>query len=103
MYDKIIRSMVYNVPYYLMYFFSFIALLFVIFMVDNQDENNENNILDGEGILAVIIALSLSSGFLLLVCLLGYALVKIPISFWQESDFEFMINHLTFGISVIED
>jgi len=86
-YDRIYRSVVFNVPFYLMYFFSFVALLLVVFFIDNGDDNKENNILDGEGILAVIIALSLAFGFLLLVCLLGYALVKIPLSWWQESDY----------------
>jgi hypothetical protein len=81
-YDKIYRSLIFNVPFYLMYFFSFVGLLLIVFFIDNGDDNHENNILDGEGILAVIIALSLSFGFLLLVCLLGYALVKIPLSWW---------------------
>jgi hypothetical protein len=86
-----------------MYFFSFVGLLLIVFFIDNGDDNHENNILDGEGILAVIIALSLSFGFLLLVCLLGYALVKIPLSLWQESNYQEKNNRLVFNVAVLED
>ena len=100
--DKVYRAIVSNVPYYIMYTFSFVGLLILLFIIDNRNDN-DINILDTQGILAVIIALSLAFGFLLLVCLLGYALVKIPLSFWMESSFERKLPRLLFKISVYED
>ena len=81
------RSFLINVPYYLLYFASFVGLLFFIIYYDKRDGDSNNDILSDQGILAVAIALSIAFGFFTLVCLLGYGLIKIPISYWQESSY----------------
>lgn len=101
-YDKMIRAILVNVPFYILYCLSFIGLLVAIFIIDNQT-GNESHILDSQGILAVLQALSLAFGFFCLVCLLGYALVKIPISWWQEADMPRKLERLMFQISLCED
>lgn len=101
-YDKMIRAILINVPFYILYCLSFIGLLVVLLFLDNT-YSKETNILDSQGILAVLQALSLAFGFFCLVCLLGYALVKIPISWWQEADLPRKLEKLLFEISLYED
>ena len=102
MVDKVYRSIVSNIPYYIMYTFSFVGLLILLYFIDARSDTDVN-ILEAQGILAVIIALSLAFGFLCLVTLLGYALVKIPLQFWISSNFETKLPRLLFKISVYED
>ena len=85
-----------------MYFLSFISLLLLVFFID-EHTGDDTNILASKGILAVVIALSLAFGFFLLVCLLGYALVKIPISFWISSNYKNNLDRLLFKIAVYEE
>ena len=49
------------------------------------------------------IALSLFAGYLLLVCFLGWALVKIPYVYWVESDYKSTLNRLMFKLAINED
>jgi hypothetical protein len=51
----------------------------------------------------VLIALSIFAGYLLLICLLGWALVRIPIVYWNEADYGKTNNILAFKIAVIEE
>lgn len=46
MYDKIYRAIMFNVPFYLLYFLSFISLLAIIFYIDNSDGEAGSNILN---------------------------------------------------------
>ena len=103
MHEKIYRSIVMNVPYYFFYFCNFILLLLIIFYIDGQKEDKTQKILKSQGILAVGIALSLFAGYLLLVCFLGWALVKIPYVYWVESDYQSTLNRLMFKLAVNED
>ena len=79
-----------------MYFFSFISLLATIYFIDNSDGENGSNILNKQGVIAVAIALSMAFGFFLLVILLGYALVRIPILTWINSNNEESLNRHLF-------
>lgn len=97
-----IRAILINVPYYIMYCLSFIGLMVALFIIDSRNDD-DTNILDTQGILAVLQALSLAFGFLCLVCLLGYALVKIPLSWWQEADLLRKQDRLLFEVSQHED
>ena len=98
---RIQRAILINVPYYFLYFFSFVSLLAIIFIIDQNDKKLD--ILSGRGILDVIIALSMSFGFFCLVCCLGYALVKIPIKYWINSNYRERIKRLYFKVSVLEE
>lgn len=100
--DKIYRSIIINVPFYILYCLSFIGLLVALVIIDKKT-NNKFNILESQGIIAVLIALSLAFGYFCLVCLLGYALVKIPIMLWQQSTYERKLPRLYFKISIYED
>lgn len=53
--------------------------------------------------MAVLIALSIFIGYLLLVCLLGWSLVKIPILWWTESNYDTTLKKLLFKIAVFEE
>ena len=102
-YDKIYKSFLRAMPYYVLYMVSFIVLLGIIFWIDSNNNDNSKDILGTQGILAVIIALSLAFGFLLLITLLGYSLVKIPIRFWVYSDYQWKLNRILFEISNLEE
>jgi len=82
--EKIYRSFVINIPYYILYFLSFASLLGICYWIDAENDSGEKLLQDngGKGIVVVAIALSLAFGFLTLVCVLGYALVMIPKHFW---------------------
>ena len=85
--EKIYRSFVTNIPYYILYFFSFAGLLGICYWIDQSNEGqNKVKLLgtgkDGIGIVGVAIALSLAFGYFTLVTLLGYALVMIPKKWW---------------------
>jgi hypothetical protein len=41
-FERIYRSIVFNVPFYLMYFFSFIILLLMLVFIDNKRDDDEN-------------------------------------------------------------
>ena len=80
--EKIYRSFVINIPYYILYFFSFAGLLGICYWIDSANVSGEKLLTGGTGIVGVAIALSLAFGFLTLVGVLGYALVMIPKEFW---------------------
>ena len=80
--EKIYRSFVINIPYYILYFFSFAGLLGVCYWIDATNESGVKLLDGGIGIVGVAIALSLAFGYFTLVTLLGYALVAIPRQFW---------------------
>ena len=101
-YEKIYRSIVINMPYYFLYFCCFAAALGVVFYIDRKNEETED-ILTGQGILAVLIALSIFIGYLLLVCLLGWSLIKIPTLWWTESNNETTLKKLLFKIALFEE
>jgi len=101
-YEKFYRSIVINMPYYFLYFCCFAAALGVVFYIDRKNEETED-ILTGQGILAVLIALSIFIGYLLLVCLLGWSLVKIPTLWWTESNNETTLKKLLFKIALFEE
>lgn len=92
-----------NVPYYFFYFCNFIALLLIIFYIDGKKEEETDKILASQGILAVAIALSIFAGYLLLVLMLGWALVKIPYVYWVESNYQSTLNRLAFKIAINEE
>lgn len=91
-----------NVPYFVLYCISFIGLLIILFLHDNRYKNDKN-ILESQGIIAVAIALNLAFSFFCLVCLLGYALVKIPSHWWRDADFKNKLNRLLFDISNFDE
>lgn len=101
--EKMYRSIIMNIPFYLLYFFSFVGLLGFIYFIDNRDDDSENNILSGQGILGVMIGMSLAFGNFLLVLFLGYSFVKIPISYWTESKPSEKIKRLLFKIAVFNE
>jgi len=84
--EKVIRAILLNVPIFLLYFLSFVALLLILFFIDERDDDKSNNILNKQGVMAVCIALILGTGYCLLLCFLGYGLVKIPIETWIQSN-----------------
>ena len=101
---RVQRAIIMNVPYFFLYFFSFITLLVIIVVIDNNSKGEKDyNLLADGGILNIIIALSLSFGFFLLVCLLGYALVKIPIKYWINSDITERLKRLHFKVAFYEE
>ena len=100
--EKIDRSIVMNVPYYFLYFCCFVVALGIVLYIDSKDTSSED-ILAGQGILAVLIALSIFAGYLLLVSLLGWALVKIPLMWWSESNYDTTLKKLLFKVAVYEE
>ena len=74
-----------NVPYYILYFLCFVVLLLLLVFLGKDDKGN-NAILDKKGIMSVLVALSIASGFILLVLFMGYGLVKIPLRTWTYSN-----------------
>ena len=90
-------------PWYFLYFLCFVALVGALYLYDSTNEESSTDILADQGILAVIIALSLAFGFFTLVCCLGYALVKIPWTLWRDSDLERKKKRLLLRIAVCED
>ena len=97
--ERIQRAILLNVPIFLMYFLSFIALLLLLYFLDDS----KHNILNQQGILAVVIAICLAAGCTLLVCFLGYGLVKIPVQTWVQSDYTDKLNRLLFKVATYED
>ena len=85
--ERVQRAILLNVPIFLMYFVSFIVLLLLLHFLDTKKDDDQKSILDQRGILAVVIAVCLAGGFTLLVCFLGYGLVKIPVQLWVHSDY----------------
>jgi len=79
--EKIYRSFVINIPYYILYFLSYAAMLGTCVWIDSTNASEEK-LLDGIGIVGLAIALSLAFGYLTLVGVLGYALVMIPKTHW---------------------
>ena len=103
--EKIYRSLGSNMPYYLLYVLCFGLLLGLCYAIHDPNAEGENggNLLDGDGIAAVAIGLSLAFGFLTLVGTLGYGLAKIPIAWWNHSDYNRVLNRCTFRVAVYED
>ena len=81
----------------------FLVLLGAVYLYDSNNEESSEDILANQGIVAVLIAVSLAFGFFTLVCCLGYALVKIPWTLWRDSDLERKKRRLIFKIAVCED
>jgi hypothetical protein len=96
--ERVQRAILLNVPIFLLYFVSFIVLLLLLFFLDDG-----KRILDKQGILAVVVAVCLAAGFTLLVCFLGYGLVKIPVQMWVQSNYTAKLNRLLFQVAVYED
>lgn len=96
--ERVQRAILLNVPIFLLYFVSFIVLLLMIYFLDDS-----KNILDQQGILAVVVAVCLAAGFTLLVCFLGYGLVKIPVQMWVQSNYSGKLNRLLFKVAIYED
>ena len=101
--EKMYRSIIMNIPFYLLYFFMFVCLLATIYFIDNRDDDGQNDILSGQGILGVMIGMSLAFGNFLLVLFLGYSFVKIPISYWTESKPSEKIKRLLFKIAIYNE
>lgn len=85
--ERVQRAILLNVPVFLLFFFGFIVLLLALYFLDTKQDDNDKSILDQQGILAVVIAVCLAGGFTLLVCFLGYGLVKIPVQLWVHSNY----------------
>lgn len=75
-------SIKYNAPWYLAYFVAFLLLLGYLFLTKSGTETLK----DGGGVVGVIIGLNISAGLLWLALVVGYGIVKIPISFYSFSD-----------------
>lgn len=88
-----------NVPFYFLYFLCYAGILALLVIHDSSEGEAGEDILMSQGLLSVLIALSLGIGFICLVCLLGYSLVKIPIHYWIDSDYEEKLNRLLFKIA----
>lgn len=99
--ERIQRSFKMNVPIFLVYFISFIALLLCVYFF-GRDENGNNELLDQQGILAIIVALSLTFGFVLLILFLGYGLVKIPVQTWLLANMKEKQNRMLFKVANYE-
>ncbi|CDW71976.1 UNKNOWN [Stylonychia lemnae] len=76
--ERIMRSIRNNVPMLVVYLVLFIIVIIILAVTKSGREALEN-----EGIVGCIIGLSLVFGLLSIVILLGYGLVKIPISYFK--------------------
>ena len=47
--------------------------------------------------------MAIAGGLFLLVCFLGYGLVKIPSQMWVQSDCEAKLNRIYFKLGIYED
>ena len=99
--ERIQRAILLNVPIFLLYFLCYIILLLILYVLD---QNNSNyNILNTQGIIAIGVAMAIAGGLFLLVCFLGYGLVKIPVQMWVQSDYEAKLNRIYFKLGIYED
>ena len=64
-----------------------------------KDENGHNQILDNRKFISVLVALSIASGFMLLVLFMGYGLVKIPLRTWTYSDLNIQLERVYYQIA----
>ena len=100
--QKVHRSILINIPIFLMYFVSFIALLFLLYFID-QKQNSNHKILSNQGIIAVTIALCFAGGFFLLILFMGWGIVRIPIDTWIESNLQAKLNRILFKVAGYEE
>ena len=58
--------------------------------------DSTKSILTHQGIIAIGVAMAIASGLTLLVCFMGYGLVKIPVQMWVWSDYAAKLNRIYF-------
>ncbi len=78
-----------NAPWYFLYVLIFGILCCYLYL----SESGRQTLLEGGGLVGVILGLTLVGGLIWLSLSLGYGIIKIPIRFWSNSSLEARLNY----------
>lgn len=78
-----------NAPWYFLYALIFAVLCCYLYL----SESGQHTLLEGGGLVGVILGLTLVGGLIWLSLSLGYGIIKIPIRFWSNSNLEARLSY----------
>lgn len=78
-----------NAPWYFLYALIFAVLCCYLYL----SESGRHTLLEGGGLVGVILGLTLVGGLIWLSLSLGYGIIKIPIRFWSNSNLEARLSY----------
>ena len=88
-----------NAPWYLLYGIIFGVLCCFLYFTDS----GQKILIQGGGLVGVIIGMTLVGGLIWLSLTLGYGIVKIPIRFYQYSSLQSRLNFYQYRVAKFED